>query len=175
MTRIKSVINQIKDFAKEDFPVRKVSHYLKNVKINQEELKKYIFYKKKRYTRNLIHREEDFELMIICWAPNISAPVHGHEGEKCWAKVLDGQLQICNYTQISENPLEIKLLKEIPCEPGYLDGPADIHSVENLSKNFAMSLHVYAKPYDACDIYNLEQQTVKRSRLGYYSINGIVC
>ena len=55
------------------------------------------------------------------------------------------------------------------------DGPADIHSVENITGEFATSLHVYAKPYDACDIYDIEKGTVDRIKLSYHSIDGILC
>ena len=113
--------------------------------------------------------------MVICWPPNTSAPIHGHEGEKCWARVQDGNLQICNYEEVSSDPLELNMLQELSCSPGFLDGPADIHSVENITDKFATSLHVYAKPYDACDIYDIEKGTVDRTKLSYHSIDGILC
>ena len=45
-------------------------------------------------------------------------------------------------------------------DKGFLDGPAEIHSVENIFNEPAVSLHIYAKPFDACDIYDLENKTV---------------
>ena len=113
--------------------------------------------------------------MVVCWPPKISAPIHGHEGEKCWARVEDGELQISNYEKVSSNPLELIKTKQRSCLPGYLDGPAEIHSVENLTNEFATSLHVYARPYDACDVYDLEKGTVNRLKLGYHSIDGVLC
>ena len=50
------------------------------------------------------------------------------------------------------------MTQKLSCSPGFLDGPADIHSVENLTSQYATSLHVYAKPYDACDIYDIEKE-----------------
>ena len=67
------------------------------------------------------------------------------------------------------------MIQELSCAPGFLDGPADIHSVENITGEFATSLHVYAKPYDACDIYDIEKGTVDRIKLSYHSIDGILC
>lgn len=171
---IDSVIKKLKKFSKEDFPVAEVSSYLTNLQFEIDVLKKYYFNVSKRYTRNLIHRDNNFEIMIICWAPKVSAPIHGHEGEKCWAKVLNGTLQICNYQEVSKKKREIQLTKKVLCDPGYLDGPADIHSVENLSEEFATSFHVYARPYDACDIYDLNSGDVRRTKLGYYSNRGII-
>ena len=172
---LNTVIDKLKEFSKEDFPVPEVSSYLLNLNIDQEELKKYLLRADDHYTRNLIHRDRDFEIMIICWPPNTSAPIHGHEGEKCWARVQDGNLQICNYEEVSSSPLKLNMIQELSCAPGFLDGPADIHSVENITGEFATSLHVYAKPYDACDIYDIEKGTVDRIKLSYHSIDGILC
>ena len=172
---LNTVIIKLKEFSKEDFPVPEVSSYLLNLNIDQEELKKYLLRADNHYTRNLIHRDRDFEIMIICWPPNTSAPIHGHEGEKCWARVQDGNLQICNYEEVSSSPLKLNMIQELSCAPGFLDGPADIHSVENITGEFATSLHVYAKPYDACDIYDIEKGTVDRIKLSYHSIDGILC
>ena len=172
---LNTVIDKLKEFSKEDFPVPEVSSYLLNLNIDQEELKKYLLRADDHYTRNLIHRDRDFEIMIICWPPNTSAPIHGHEGEKCWARVQNGNLQICNYEEVSSSPLKLNMIQELSCAPGFLDGPADIHSVENITDKFATSLHVYAKPYDACDIYDIEKGTVDRIKLSYHSIDGILC
>ena len=172
---LNTVIDKLKEFSKEDFPVPEVSSYLLELKLGQEELKKYLLREDSHYTRNLIHRDSDFEIMVICWPPNTTAPIHGHEGEKCWARVQDGNLQICNYEEISSDPLKLNMLQELSCSPGFLDGPADIHSVENITDEFATSLHVYAKPYDACDIYDMEKGTIDRTKLSYHSIDGVLC
>ena len=172
---LNTVIDKLKEFSKADFPVPEVSSYLLELNLSQEELKKYLLRDDGHYTRNLIHRDRDFEIMVICWPPNTSAPIHGHEGEKCWARVQDGNLQICNYEEVSSDPLELNMLQELSCSPGFLDGPADIHSVENITDKFATSFHVYAKPYDACDIYDIEKGTVDRTKLSYHSIDGVLC
>tara|TARA_Y100001970_G_scaffold282051_1_gene394100 strand:- start:7085 stop:7606 length:522 start_codon:yes stop_codon:yes gene_type:complete len=172
---INQIIQKLQDFAEYDFPVPNVTSYLSSLKLNESILKKYHLTEDSTYTRNLIHKETDFEIMIICWPPMASAPIHGHEGEKCWARVQTGKLKICNYEQVSADPLRLNKIQEFNCEPGFLDGPADIHSVENLSDEFASSLHVYAKPYDACDIYDIEKGKVERKQLKFHSINGIIC
>ena len=169
---INSLVKKLKYFAKHNFPVREVSSHLKNIVIENNYLQKYNFILNDRYTRNLIYKDDDFELLLLCWAPKVLAPIHGHEGEKCWAKVLDGNLEISNYM---ENDKSIQLKKKILCKPGYLDGPAGIHSVKNVTSNLATTLHVYAKPFDACNIYMNDLKTIQRVKLGYYSINGVKC
>ena len=172
---IDTLINDMRLFAKDNFRVQTVSSYLTKLNLGTEDLKSFSHQIQDCYTRNLIHREQDFEIMLVCWPPHISAPIHGHEGEKCWARVQTGQLNICNYKEVSRRPLTLEKVQELECHPGFLDGPADIHSVENLSDKFATSLHVYAKPYDACNIYDTENGKIERMKLNYYSINGVIC
>ena len=172
---IEAVIERLKEFAHQDFPVPEVSSYLLNLNLNENEIKKYSFHKENYYTRNLIHKDTDFELMVICWPPNTSAPIHGHEGEKCWARVQSGALQICNYEQKSLNPLLLERVEKVLGGPNYLDGPADIHSVENLSSESAISLHIYARPFDSCDVYNLKDNKIDRLKMQYYSKFGYLC
>ena len=131
---IETLINELKSFARKDFPVPEVSNYLQNLVINDNSLKQYTFLSKKFYTRNLIHREKDFEILLICWPPNTDSPIHGHEGEKWWARVEKGNLQICNYREVSKDPLKLRLLKKVSCDPGFLDGPADIHRQQPYQK-----------------------------------------
>ena len=172
---INTLINDLKIFAQDNFHVEIVSSYLKDLNLSEKDLEKYDHRNETTYTRNLIHREKDFEILTICWPKQTDAPIHGHEGEKCWARVEDGKLQIGNYKEESKSPLRISLVNDLSCSAGYLDGPADIHSVRNISDNFATSLHVYAKPYDACDIYDIGKGRIERKKLGYYSINGKIC
>ena len=169
------LIIQLKKFATEDFPVSSVSDYLNDYSLSNEILNEYAHFKDQKYCRNLVHKENDFEIIVVCWKAGQVAPIHGHEGEKCWARVQDGNLQICNYEEGSSSPLKLNMIQELSCAPGFLDGPADIHSVENITGEFATSLHVYAKPYDACDIYDIEKGTVDRIKLSYHSIDGILC
>tara|TARA_B100001996_G_scaffold380467_1_gene367960 strand:+ start:1314 stop:1832 length:519 start_codon:yes stop_codon:yes gene_type:complete len=169
------LIQRLKIFSENDFPVFEVSEYLKNYSLSNEDKKKYCYFENDIYTRNLVFRNDTFEVLLLCWGPGHEAPVHGHEGEKCWARVDQGQLKFRNYNLLSKKPLSLKFVDEIIGGDGFLDGPADIHSVENIFDKEAISLHVYAKPYDSCVVYDLEQNITKRINLSYYSKFGEVC
>ena len=170
-----NLINQLKKFAIEDFPIGKVSEYLNNYSISNENFNDYIHFKDEKYCRNLIHKEADFEIMLVCWKAGQVAPIHGHEGEKCWMRVESGALKISNYTLESIDPLLLNMADQIKGETVHLDGPAEIHSVENVYSEDAVSLHVYAKPFSKCDIYCLDTGTVERVKLVYDSIDKQLC
>ena len=172
---MKDLIQNLKEFAELDFPIKKVSSYLKSYQLSEKHKLKYCHFSKNSYTRNLVFRNKSFEVIFLCWSAGQIAPVHGHEGEKCWAKVETGKLRFCDYNIISEKPLKLKNESSIVGKIGYLDGPAEIHSVENIYKEDAVSLHVYAKPYDVCDIFDTETKSVNRINLKYHSKFGVIC
>ena len=147
------LISQLKKFATEDFPISTVSDYLNDYSLSDDILNEYAHFKDQKYCRNLVHKENDFEIIVVCWKAGQVAPIHGHEGEKCWMRVESGALRVS----------------------GHLDGPAEIHSVENVYSDDAVSLHVYAKPFSKCDIYCLDSGTVERVELVYDSIDKQLC
>jgi cysteine dioxygenase len=155
------------------FATADIHAHLQKTLIAPDSLQRYIFFSPERYTRNLVFKNEFFELLVICWNIGQRAPVHGHEGERCWSRVEQGSLLLCNYQEVSENPLVMRQIGEpYRGERGHLDGPTDIHSVANPSTVPAVSLHLYSHPYDQCDIYDLNKNLKQRVSLRYHSIGG---
>ena len=81
---MKSLILELKKHSLQDFPVKEVSSSILNSVTEATIVKKYCHYSEAMYTRNRIFRNNDFEIILLCWLPNQMAPIHGHEGEKCW-------------------------------------------------------------------------------------------
>jgi cysteine dioxygenase len=172
---MESFLDGINDVLRRGFATEEIHTLLQRTLIEPDSLQRYILFRPERYTRNLVFKNEFFELLVICWNIGQQAPVHGHEGERCWSRVEQGSLLLCNYRELSENPLVVRQIGEpYRGERGHLDGPADIHSVANPSTMPAVSLHLYSHPYDQCDIYDLEKNLKQRVRLRYDSIDGKV-
>ncbi len=172
---MEAFLDGINDVLGRGFATEDIHAHLQKTLIEPDSLQRYIFFRPERYTRNLVFKNEFFELLVICWNIGQRAPVHGHEGERCWSRVEQGSLILCNYREFSENPLVVRQIGEpYRGERGHLDGPADIHSVANPSMVPAVSLHLYSHPYDQCDIYDLENNLKQRVQLRYDSIDGKV-
>ena len=45
------------------------------------------------YTRNLVHRCEAFELLLLAWDVGQESPIHDHAGQQCWMAVVDGSVE----------------------------------------------------------------------------------
>jgi predicted metal-dependent enzyme (double-stranded beta helix superfamily) len=168
-------VNTLETMATQALPADEVQRYLEQTRITPETFEPYLHYKPERYTRHLVHKSEAFEVLVICWNVGQQAPIHGHEGELCWARVERGKLRFTNYRLISETPLRLEPMSEaVDGGVGYLDGPADIHAVHNCDQFGApaASLHVYSRPYAECDIYDLVRGERRRSRMAYDTMYG---
>jgi NitT/TauT family transport system ATP-binding protein len=147
-----------------------VQRFLDAHLIEPSSIQPYVRFAPGRYLRHLVFKNSAVELLVLCWGRGSWAPIHGHEGELCWARVERGRLRFTSYRELSRGPLSLEPLGQ-PLEggPGHVDGPADIHAVETVDED-AVSLHVYVKPYDECDIYDLPHGEVRRVRLTYDSV-----
>lgn len=174
---MEAFLSGINEILRQGFATEEIHAYLHKTLIEPASLQRYMFFRPERYTRNLVFKNEAFELLVICWNIGHQAPVHGHEGERCWSRIEQGSLLLCNYRELCENPLVVQQINQpYRGERGWLDGPADIHSVANpaIEEAPAVSLHLYSHPYDQCDIYDLEKNEKRRVRLRYDSIGGKV-
>jgi NitT/TauT family transport system ATP-binding protein len=150
-----------------------MSRFLGATRIAPASLDGFVRFAPARYTRHLVHKDRNVEVLVLCWARGSSAPIHGHEGEFCWARVERGRLAFASYREASRVPLRLEPLDgTVEGGPGHVDGPADIHAVTNPADlgEDAVSVHVYCRPYDECDIYDVDEGAVRRVRLSYDSI-----
>jgi cysteine dioxygenase len=168
-----SFLEELQSLAARGLDPSEVHGYLLRTLIDPASLDRYTSFRPDRYTRNLVYKDERFELLVICWGSGHAAPIHGHEGERCWARVERGCLRFTNYREVSETPLVLDVVGSPALgRRGYLDGPADIHEVENPAflGEPAVTLHLYSKPFAECDIYDLASGKKRRVRLGYDTV-----
>ena len=165
--------DEMKDLVRHGVDQKSVHRFLIESRIECATLAPLVRFEEGRYTRHLVYKNREVELLVLCWPSGSRAPVHGHEGELCWARVERGRLRFTNYRETSRTPLRVLPVGDaLDGAPGYLDGPADLHAVENPAEfgAEAISLHVYCRPYDECDIYDLAAGLVRRVKLRYDSV-----
>ena len=167
---MKSFVDSLEDMARHEADVADIQAYLNETLIERDALDAYVRYRPERYTRQLVHKSAAFEILVLCWGVGHRAPIHGHEGELCWARVERGRLRFENFRLVSEQPLVLEPLgAPVDGAVGHVDGPADLHSVENPATFGApaVTVHIYSLPYDECDIYDIEHGTRRRVRMVY--------
>ena len=54
------------------------------------------------YTRIPIYRDEQIEIVVICFASGQTSSVHDHQGSNCVIRVVRGKVMECLFTRIGE-------------------------------------------------------------------------
>jgi cysteine dioxygenase len=174
-----------------------VLQYVSEAKLRIEALRPYVFWNEHSYTRNLVYRDEIFEVMTICWRPGQKTPIHTHNGQLGWMIVVQGEILTHQYRYVrcsspenqnvlgidclaGGNQVELERLDTISCADDgrvvTVDKLQTIHQIENAeeARSGCVSLHIYSKPFDSCVAFDLEGHRCFRRSLKYYSADGRV-
>ena len=182
--QIETVISGLKSISDDEFTCDNVYKFLSDTPINVDSITRYFFWSPDFYTRNLVYKDERFEMMVICWDKGQVSRVHNHADQKCWMTVPVGRLQGQNFAvaDIDESRGYCKLVETdtfelSDCLTAKVELEEPIHQVLNLSEynERAASVHIYSKPYDSCLSYCRDTHTFKEVPLFYYSIAGKLC
>ncbi|RKE98327.1 cysteine dioxygenase [Ichthyenterobacterium magnum] len=140
----------------------------KNFNIDAVSLLDFESWSSKKYTRNCLHRESDFELILLCWEAGQETPIHCHGGEECWVNVLQGEVEEVFYSK-GENDELVKNGTRKLCanESSYINDLIGLHKLKNSYKGRTISLHLYAKPIDACTFFDEQTQSFVAKQLSY--------
>jgi cysteine dioxygenase len=146
---------------------------MKRIKIASRELQPYATWSKQDYTRNCVARTEQYEIILLCWDIGAKTPIHDHGGENCWVYQVQGTVEERRFKQDGEH---LKATKQMVLTPGkltYMNDRMGYHSIENISNQRAMTLHIYASPIDNCKVYNNEKDCFEIKEMSYHSFKGL--
>jgi cysteine dioxygenase len=162
----------IKEFAQglsaipgNEFTHDSVLDYLRRNRVSADSLDPYLYFSGEHYTRNLIHRTRLFELIAICWDRGQKSAIHNHRDQRCWMAMAYGRVQVQNFRLVRKNPathyceLEPTTHFIIDAErPAEVDPEEPIHQVTNPASfgSRAVTLHIYSRPFDTCEVYDLK-------------------
>jgi cysteine dioxygenase len=177
---VRGVVDTLRTVPPPRFQPVEICKLLADANVNPKTLEPYLHFAKGRYTRNLIFRNELFELIALCWSPKSQSPIHNHSNQLCWLSIQSGALRLENFSSL-DGPGPGERIRLVPsgglarAAVGCLDlqqGDDGIHRVSNPFDEPAVSLHVYSRPYDICLGYDLVKQTASELELRYWSIDG---
>lgn len=145
-------------------------------RLDREALEPYALRAAGRYTRTLVYRDEDMEVMVLGWSAGSRAPIHGHDGQECLLMTVAGALEMTDYRIVAggDRPGYALIERVGPVRtllPGAVDfrqEEAELHSVApGAHSDFAISLHVYSRPIDSCLIYDPRRSSCETRQLQY--------
>jgi cysteine dioxygenase len=167
-----------------DFTLEKVQDFILRHAVRPETLEKYLFFSKGCYTRNLIFKNDVFECMAICWEIGQSSRIHNHREQNCWMSAPIGRLKVQNFRVEDRHSggghcgtcslVATDIYEMDAAHPAYVNPLEPVHQVLNLAEynRRAVSIHVYSKPFDTCEVYLREQGTYSDVPLHYTSEYG---
>ena len=164
-----------------EFTLNHVQNYVLAHQVQPESLEKYCYFSKGNYTRNLIFKNEVFECMTVCWEVGQASRIHNHREQNCWMSVPVGRLRVQNYHVDDRDPSRgtchlkpTEIFDMDAAHPAYVNPIEPVHEVLNLAEfgGRAVSVHVYSKPFDTCEVYLLDKGTYSDVPLFYTSEYG---
>lgn len=186
MTTVKvdTLISGLKSIADSEFTCDNVYQFLGDNPVEVDSITKYFHWSPDFYTRNLIYKDDRFEMMAICWEVGQVSRVHNHSDQKCWMTVPIGRLKGQNFAveELDESRGHCRLRETdsfelSDCLAAKVELEEPIHQILNLTEYDAraVSLHIYSKPYESCLSYCRDTDTFKEVQLCYTSIDGKLC
>ena len=110
-----------------------------------------LFDEDKPYTRNLISTDnETYTLLLLCWNPEKESPIHDHPCDGCWLQVLQGDIREVRYDK------QLNCVSDLNYNDGalsYITDNVGYHKVGNTTQNPAVTLHLYAPPFESCQCW----------------------
>lgn len=181
---LEEFVTGLRAIPEKEFRVGAVYDYLKSHPVDARSLERYLFFSQNHYTRNLIFKNDLFELIAICWDVGQASQIHNHHNQNCWMTIPSGRLRVQNFRVADQNEaigychLEptsaFDIHRSMPAE---VDPEEPVHQVLNLAEfnQRAVSLHIYSRPYDRCLVYRCETDAYREILLHYTSEYGKLC
>lgn len=101
--------------------------------------------------RKVLHRGEDFEVILNVWGPGHTSALHGHGGSDCTFKVLAGEIIEKRFFPYSEKLIEESLLSR--SDVSNVKDTDAFHSIHAVS--LAISLHIYRRPLTSIQVLSI--------------------
>lgn len=158
-----------------------VRSVLAKMPVEEASLAPYLTWDRQHYTRNLIDKNDLYELIAVCWEVGQHSSVHNHRDQNCWMAAPIGRLLVENFhvrfQDIEAGTCELQASNSVEltaANPCAVDPQEPVHRVVNPreTNQRAVSLHVYSRPFDSCVVYSPEQGTCGNIRLHYNTAFG---
>ncbi len=182
--KIENLIAGLCEIPDEEFKCDPVYRFLSDNPIEIDSIEPYFNWSRKFYTRNLIYKDERFELMAICWEKGQESRIHNHANQMCWMTVPFGRLRGQNFRVVdmveSQGYCKLEETDQFDlaeCLAAKVELEEPIHQILNLPEfdARAVSIHIYSKPFDTCLSYCSETDRFSEVKLNYTSIYGKLC
>lgn len=139
MANFQEIIQKVSEHLMSDRSAKliELKGWLEEIKVSDWEER--VTFCDENYHREIIHQEELFEIILICWKGGQASGIHDHPNRGCLVKVLQGCLndEVFTNSQSFKNEYPLHNVLHISNQVG-------VHKMENKCTEDAISLHIYA-------------------------------
>lgn len=142
-----------------------------------DDWRRFAHFRPDAYTRNLVARNEWFEMLVLCWSPGQASPIHDHAGQHCWMGILEGTVEETqfDFPSVPGAPLRERATRAFQRgKVAYIHDDIGLHRVRPSAGGSGVSLHLYSKPIDTCRVFDPSDGRVLERSLLYHSVAGVV-
>ena len=152
ITTVKQLVTELSQCKPEGHHVLEV---MSHVKIPRAEYERYYSWTDEKYSRNVLARNDDFEVLLICWEKGQSSPIHDFNAQEAWIHPIEGMLREERYKINADDDL-------LECVSNVLLGDDEfsymnqvgIHRYSNAHNARSVTLNIYRKPVTEWHVYD---------------------
>ena len=144
---------------------------LRRVVVAAADIQQHARFSDLKYARNLVHKTDRFEVMVMCWHSGQRSSIHDHAGSLGGLKVLQGELTESLFDKAPNGMIKSLTSADYGAGAIRVEETALIHQISNLQgdNGKSISLHVYVPPLTRMNVYSLEDPSVKNILPRYFN------
>ena len=144
---------------------------MSQVQLHDQQIAQYLFYVDSRYTRNLVFKSDNFEMLLLCWDGRATTPIHDHSHSEGWMHVVKGELEETIYREVGDELEILKVRKVMSGQTTYITNRVGVHSISHSYPKRSVSLHIYRPritSYHCIDRFSGKKQLYHASNYSEY-------
>ena len=168
-------LSKLIDLLKSDWSVvnpARMQDILNRLAVTAEEVQPHALFSEKRYARNLVYKDREFEIMIMCWKAGQRSSIHDHAGSLGGIRILQGELTECLFSRAANGMIKSLSSADYEIENTRVEETSLIHQISNLQaeNGKTVSVHIYVPPLVRMNVYSLEDPAVRNILPQYFSL-----
>lgn len=134
---------------------------------------KYCFFVENTYTRNAVIHNDNFTILVLCWAKGMKSQIHDHPCDGCFIVGLDGTLIEQKFEKTDDDFLvETEKTTLTKGSIAWMHDSIGLHQIINPNEDQnAITLHIYYPPFNVCKVFDKDGFS-KTCYPKFFSING---
>ena len=168
-------LSKLVDVLKSDWsainPTR-MQDILDRLVLTAKEVQPHALFSEKRYARNLVYKDHEFEIMIMCWKAGQRSSIHDHAGSLGGIRILQGELTESLFGKAANGMIKALSSCDYTIEDTRVEETSLIHQISNLQteNGKTVSVHIYIPPLVRMNVYSLEDPAVRNILPQYFSL-----